>query len=301
MWVIPMNFVWTVWIEQLPAMPGASCGLMSNCFEPHGHSVSTTSNMRLLWGIFWTLNGRSQPDAWQLVNFPYKKSVGRQLVDKTFINEMRRKLTFNGVLEFRRSGCSTYKSVFKSHGLVNVGFGTTFGFAALLGAGFNIDGGFGVRICKWIKATFEKSTTTKKRMRCLHSGVVSMFHKFRANQMHHLRIRQCKSNRRPRRQCPALYRDHLFQRNWATNAPVSVEMTSMWPPTIQYTWTATKLEYSVALYRQPHYTDYHDPSTCLGNSSVWHVDRCDPAPVNPWLCHRCDRKICQYARYSRRV
>lgn len=74
----------------------ASCGPMSNCLEPHGQSVSTTSSIKLLCGIFWTLNGRSQPDEWQLVNLP-----------------------FNGVLEFSRSGCNTNRSVFKSHGRVN--------------------------------------------------------------------------------------------------------------------------------------------------------------------------------------
>lgn len=34
--------------------------------------------------------------------------------------------TFNGELEFSRSGCKTYKSVLKSHGRVNDGSGITF-------------------------------------------------------------------------------------------------------------------------------------------------------------------------------
>lgn len=81
----------------------ASCGPISNCFEPHGHSVSTTSKIKLLCGTFCTLNGRSQPDEWQLVSLP-----------------------FSGVLEFKRSGCNTKRSVFKSHGRVNDESGTTF-------------------------------------------------------------------------------------------------------------------------------------------------------------------------------
>lgn len=36
----------------LPAPPGISCGSISNCFEPHGQSVSTTRRIRLLCGIF---------------------------------------------------------------------------------------------------------------------------------------------------------------------------------------------------------------------------------------------------------
>lgn len=72
-----------------------STGSMSSCFVPHGHVVSTTSRIRLLFGIFCTLNGRSQPDEWQLVSLP-----------------------FNGLLwpvAFNRSGCSMYRSVRKSH------------------------------------------------------------------------------------------------------------------------------------------------------------------------------------------
>lgn len=90
------------WIEHKPWGPTVgSCGPISSCLEPHGHRVSTTNNIKLLCGTFWTLNGRSQPDEWQLVNFP-----------------------FNGVLEFNLSGCSTNKSVFKSHGRVNDESGT---------------------------------------------------------------------------------------------------------------------------------------------------------------------------------
>lgn len=82
--------------QHIPGPMIASCGPISSCFEPHGQSVSTTSKIKLLCGIFCTLNGRSQPDEWQLVNLP-----------------------FSGVLEFKRSGCNTNRSVFKSHGRVN--------------------------------------------------------------------------------------------------------------------------------------------------------------------------------------
>lgn len=54
----------------IPVPPGTSCAVMSNCFDPHGHNVSTTNKIKLLWGIFCTLNGRSQPDEWQFVNLP---------------------------------------------------------------------------------------------------------------------------------------------------------------------------------------------------------------------------------------
>lgn len=49
--------------KYVPITPESSRGSMSSCLEPHGHRVSTTSSMRLLCGIFWTLNGRSQPEA----------------------------------------------------------------------------------------------------------------------------------------------------------------------------------------------------------------------------------------------
>lgn len=35
---------------------------MFSCLLPHGHNVSTTNSIRLLCGIFCTLNGLSQPD-----------------------------------------------------------------------------------------------------------------------------------------------------------------------------------------------------------------------------------------------
>lgn len=98
-----------------------SCGPISNCFEPHGHNVSTTSNIKLLCGIFCTLNGRSQPDAWQLVSFP-----------------------LSGVLEFNRPGCKMNKSVFRSHGRVNDASGMILFAVVCVGgaAGFSITTGF---------------------------------------------------------------------------------------------------------------------------------------------------------------
>lgn len=98
-----------------------SCGRMSNCFEPHGHNVSTTSKIRLLCGIFCTLNGRSQPDEWQLVSFP-----------------------LSGVLVFRRSGCSTNWSVFRSHSRVNDESGVT--LLTVGGAGVRVGLGTGATI-----------------------------------------------------------------------------------------------------------------------------------------------------------
>lgn len=105
--------------QNKPVVPVTSWGPISNCFDPHGHSVSTTNKIKLLCGIFWTLNGLSQPDEWQLVNFP-----------------------LSGELVFNRSGCKTNKSVFKSHGRVNVESGVILTVCVGCGAG-----GFGGSSC----------------------------------------------------------------------------------------------------------------------------------------------------------
>lgn len=63
-------FIWPK--LDLPTMPDSSMGSMSSCLEPQGHKVSTTSRIKLLCGIFCTLNGRSQPETWQLVSLPWK-------------------------------------------------------------------------------------------------------------------------------------------------------------------------------------------------------------------------------------
>lgn len=64
--------LWGHVLQHSPAPPGISWGSISSCFEPHGQRVSTTSRIKLLCGIFWTLNGLSQPDEWQFVSLPYK-------------------------------------------------------------------------------------------------------------------------------------------------------------------------------------------------------------------------------------
>lgn len=38
--------------QNKPVFPVTSCGPISNCFDPHGHSVSTTNKIKLLCGIF---------------------------------------------------------------------------------------------------------------------------------------------------------------------------------------------------------------------------------------------------------
>lgn len=38
--------------QNKPMVPVTSCGPISNCFDPHGHSVSTTNKIKLLCGIF---------------------------------------------------------------------------------------------------------------------------------------------------------------------------------------------------------------------------------------------------------
>lgn len=93
--------------------------MISNCFEPHGQSVSTTNKIKLLCGIFCTLNGLSHPDEWQFVSFP-----------------------LSGVLVFNRSGCNTNWSVRRSHWRVNDESGITlFTVGAAVVDGFGIAAG----------------------------------------------------------------------------------------------------------------------------------------------------------------
>lgn len=94
---------------------GTSLAPVPSCLAPQGHNVSTTSNIKLLCGIFCTLNGLelkesnkwivyvfpnnndlylSHPVTWQLVNFP-----------------------FSGWLMLSLSACNTYKSVLLSQAL----------------------------------------------------------------------------------------------------------------------------------------------------------------------------------------
>lgn len=72
--------------DNSPVPPGISCGSISNCFDPHGHSVSTTNRIKLLWGIFCTLKGLSQPEEWQFVNFPCKIGFGFEWVLDSITN-----------------------------------------------------------------------------------------------------------------------------------------------------------------------------------------------------------------------
>lgn len=60
----PVRFRYRFWSWQLfTGCPDStvacrtSWGSMLSCLLPHGHKVSTTSSIRLLWGIFCTLNG----------------------------------------------------------------------------------------------------------------------------------------------------------------------------------------------------------------------------------------------------
>lgn len=118
----------------LPVPPGTSWASISSFFDPHGHSLSTTSKIKLLCGIFCTLNGLSQPDAWQFVSFP-----------------------FNGVLVFSLSGWRTYRSVLRSHGLACSGSGWTrgpFGIVATFGGGTG-DSDYTKRVARfWIEVFF---------------------------------------------------------------------------------------------------------------------------------------------------